>query len=252
MNRKALIFFAAFTLIATGAGLLLYLKAHQRLGSPAVRVVTIPLYDETGKRITDNSVFLPELVADATSKLAPVTVERKTLPRDTTLGKRIYSYPDGFEVLSSVVLMGNDRTSLHKPEICVIAAGWSIDSTQIETVKVKDPVEYELPVTKLRTSLRTKDQSGQPRVLHGVYVYWFVADGQMTARHDERMIWMAKRMLTTGVLDRWAYVSCFALSPDADDEATFARMKQFIASSVPQFQLVPKAQEGKSAAIAKQ
>ena len=80
-----------------------------------------------------------------------MTVERNSLPQDTTLGKRLYHFEDGFEVLSSVVLMGNDRTSLHKPEICILVQGWNIDSTEVEQVKMTQPFAYDLPVTKLNT-----------------------------------------------------------------------------------------------------
>jgi hypothetical protein len=252
MKAKGLVFVFAIALISGGAGLLLYLKAHQRLGKPAVLVAAVPLYDEKGKKIADQSVVLPETVPGATSKLAPVTIERNALPEDTTLGKRIYHFEDGFEVMSSVVLMGNDRTSLHKPEICILVQGWNIDSTEIEQVKINQPVPYELPVTKLKTSLRTKDKNGEQKILYGVFVYWFVADKQMTARHEDRMIWMAKNMLRTGVLDRWAYISCFALSQPGQEQLVFERIKNFMADSVPQFQLVPASEKTNSPALAAQ
>ena len=46
-------------------------------------------------------------------------------------------------------------------------------------------------------------------MLSGLYVYWFVADNQLTPYHGERMWWMARDLIRTGVLQRWAYVSYF-------------------------------------------
>jgi hypothetical protein len=51
------------------------------------------------------------------------------------------------------------------------------------------------------------------------------------------MRWMARDMLLTGVLQRWAYVACITLCAPGQEEATFSRMKEFIAAAVPQFQL---------------
>ena len=61
---------------------------------------------------------------------------------------------------------------------------------------------------------------GQPRLsscrtagrsrLSGVYVFWFVADGEETPSHFQMMKRLALHLLRTGVLQRWAYVSLFS------------------------------------------
>ena len=63
----------------------------------------------------------------------------------------------------------------------------------------------------------------------GVYVFWFVADNAYTARHGQRMWWMAREMMRTGVLQRWAYVSCFAACPPV--VFTEGVIKTFVPSS---------------------
>ena len=73
--------------------------------------------------------------------------------------------------------------------------------------------------------------------MHGCYVYWFVADLELTADHNERMWWMARDLIRTGVLQRWTYLSCLAVCPPGRDEQTYQRVKDFIAEVVPQFQL---------------
>jgi hypothetical protein len=163
-----------------------------------------------------------------------------TLPKDTSFGQRRYKAQDGFVLDLRVVLMGADRTSMHKPQICLPGQGWHIDDlASAETkVRVDRPQSYDLPVVKLVANAL----DDQNRPYSGIYVYWYVADDALSASALglQRMWWMATKLLRTGVLQRWAYVSCLARCPTGQENATFDRMKEFIAASVPQFQLYPR------------
>jgi hypothetical protein len=59
---------------------------------------------------------------------------------------------------------------------------------------------------------------------------------------------MAKHLLRTGELQRWAYVSVFAVCAPGQEDAAFERIKRFIAAAVPEFQLTPRAQPSVAAA----
>src|SRR5207245_1238680 len=109
----------------------------------------------------------------------------------------------------------------------------------VAQVRVEQPQPYELPEMKLiATKQATID--GQTVTGRGVYVYWFVAKDRYTPHHWERMWWMAKDLVRTGVLQRWAYITCFSVCAPGEEDATFERMKKFIADAVPQFQLTPQ------------
>jgi hypothetical protein len=99
-----------------------------------------------------------------------------------------------------------------------------------------------LPLAKLIATKEVAD-NGEKRVAPGVYVYWFVADDALSASVSgfQRNLMMASKLLRTGVLQRWAYVSCFSTCPPGQEDATFERMTRFIAASVPKFQLMPRA-----------
>ncbi len=188
------------------------------------------------------AVDLPERVLDFSSEPVETAKEvTETLPPDTSYGQRRYQAPDGFVIVLNVVLMGTDRTSLHKPQFCLTGAGWRIDTTETAKVPVPRPQPYDLPVVKLTTT-REVMLNNQPAPLRGVYVYWFVCDGAISGEPTgrERMWWMAKELLRRGVLQRWAYVTCFAVCPPGQEDATYERMQQFIAAAVPEFQLVPR------------
>ncbi len=237
-SMKALL--SVLLLVGGASGFLRCWKSIQKLGQPGVKVVAEPIYDEKGNRAATNSAFLPERVLDYSSEPAPITrLELDWLPKDTTYGRRYYKAPDGFEMLISVVLMGTDRTSIHKPQYCLIGQGWNINSSEsgITSLRIERPHPYHLPVMKLMTTAYRDKPDGQKTVARGIYVYWFVADGELTGDHLQRMWWMARDLVCTGTLQRWAYVSCFASCWPGQEEPTFERMKQFIAAAVPEFQL---------------
>lgn len=233
MKKQSLvILMTVIVLVGGSAAILLRLKNHQKLGPPGVRTEAI----SGSPRLR---ILLPETVLDFRSKaVEQEAVVTNTLPKDTSFGERLYRAPDGFETLLNVVLMGTDRTSIHKPQLCLVGGGWRIDKTELVTVPVPRPHPYELPVVKLTTT-KEGTINGRPATVRGVYVYWFVADNAISGEPSgfQRMWWMAKKLLTTGVLQRWAYVTCFSVCPPGREEAVFDRLKQFIAASVPEFQL---------------
>jgi hypothetical protein len=253
-TRSVKILMTVLLLVGGASGFLTRWKTIQKLGQPGVKVVAEPIYDEKGNRAATNSAFLPERVLDYSSEPVPITrLELDWLPKDTTYGRRHYRSPDGFEMLISVVLMGADRTSIHKPQYCLPGQGWNINSSEsgITSARIERPQPYDLPVMKLVTTVYRDEPDGQKTVVRGIYVYWFVADGELTADHVQRMWWMARDLVYTGTLQRWAYVGCFATCLPGQEEPTFVRMKQFIAAAVPEFQLAsgPVATEAPLSAV---
>jgi hypothetical protein len=177
------------------------------------------------------------------SELVPqASVVTNSLPPDTSFGQRLYNGDDGYQALINVVLMGADRTSIHKPQICLVGQGWKFDdrATHVVSVPMTQPVPYELPLMRVVATIDTMD-NGQPVKHAGVYAYWFVDASHLTAQHNEWKAWMVKDFLLTGVLDRWAYITIFSTCAPGQEEATFERMKKLIAAAVPEFQLVPRA-----------
>ncbi len=225
-------------LIALTAGFLQHRQTRQKLGLPGVKIVAQPIYDTDGNLLATNSVFLPEQVSNYKSDNRPVTQETlRWLPKDTTYGQRTYRAPDGFEAAFNVVLMGTDRTSIHKPQYCLSGAGWAVDPSELTTIAISEPYPYQLPVAKLTASHEGVTPTGEKVAHRCVYVYWFVADHELTAAPGQRMWWMARDLLQTGVLQRWAYVTCISYCAPGQEETTFNRMKPLISAAVPQFQL---------------
>lgn len=239
MNRQSWPILAVSVLLIAGTALFIqHRKTHQRLGIPGVKVAAVPIHDPEGKVVGTNSVALPQTVGDFKSEPEPVPrLVLEWLPADTTYGQRRYKAADGFEIAASVILMGADRTSIHKPQYCLAGSGWHIVKEEPDTITISQPHTYQLPVTKLTVVRNAQLASGQTVQVRGCYVYWFVADKQLTATHNQRMWWMARDLIRTGVLQRWAYLSCLAVSRPGEEEKGYQRVKAFIAEAVPQFQL---------------
>lgn len=235
MNRRTWLWTAVLGLMMLGSALVLArLDAVQRLGQPGVR--TRPLDDGTIRV----QVLLPEAVPGYRSEWVEQQKEViEALPPDTSFGQRHYKADDGFEVLLNVVLMGTDRTSIHKPQFCLTGAGWRIEETVRDRVRIPRPHPYDLPVVKLVAG-REMTLQRQTVPVRGIYVYWFVCEDGLSGEPTgfERMWWMARELVRRGVLQRWAYVTCFAVCLPGREEATYERMKAFLALAVPEFQLV--------------
>jgi Protein of unknown function (DUF3485) len=233
-NPKPLIFVVVLVLVAGTAGALVWFNKNQKLGQPGILATPIP-------GSTKMNFDLPEYVLDFTSTNVP---EDKTvtnmLPKDTSFAQRRYTTPDNFWVNANIVLMGADRTSIHRPEACLPGQGWHIDKKTPVNIPVGGAHPYQLPVMKWQITNFIRTPDGKKVEVCGLYVFWFVAKNEETTSHWQRLWWLTRDLLTTGTLQRWAYVSYFAACLPGQEDATFERMKELIAASVPQFQLPPE------------
>lgn len=221
-----------------GGAFVRHLGANQRLGTPGLKLSSEILKDPNGENVGTNSVLMP-VVAGYTPETDPLPrVMLDLLPPDTVYGQRRYRAADNFWIQSSVVLMGSDRSSIHKPQICLLGQGWRIEKQTPMTLRIEKPFPYDLSIMQIQASKTIRTEDGRERTFSSVFVYWFVSGDQLTADHLDRQWWMARDLLTKGLLQRWAYVTYFAACPPGLEQLTFERMKQFIVEAVPQFQLV--------------
>jgi hypothetical protein len=240
MNARGwMVFGAALGMMAATAGYLEKIGKNHRLGPAGVRVGPVPLHGEHGETVAAQSVLLPEKVLGGIGSDTGITEPELTdLPKDTTFGRRVYVFPDGFQAMISVVLMGTDRTSIHDPHFCMVGSGWTIDKTERVSMQMDRPHRYELPMMRLTTSRPDLSRPNQPGLMSGIYVYWFVTADKITADQGARLWSIAKRMVETGELERWAYIAYFAACPAGQEKATFERLEEMIRASAPEFQVM--------------
>jgi hypothetical protein len=240
--RIAFVTIAALTLMAAAAGSLRWLKDRVRMGEPGVRIVGLPLLSQSGRLATSNSVSLPASLPGYRSQLDAIPeLELSFLPPDTTFGRRSYQGVESLPPISaSVVLMGADRTSIHRPEYCMTGIGWQILQQTIRRIEVPGWPPGSLEVQRFDMTRTVEREDGRKVTINGVYVFWFVADGIRTASHSARQWQMVRDILSKGRSPRWAYISFFSLSEPGSEDVTFERMSRLIAAAVPDIEREPQ------------
>ena len=221
----------ALVLMAGTAVALAWLRANQRLGSPGVIATQIP------GQIKMN-IDLPERVLDFTStNVTEPEIAIGYLPKDTSYAERLYFDPDGLRIQSTAILMGADRTSIHRPEYCLPGQGWTIDKKQTVSIPIDDNPAYQLQLARWDLSISYQQPDGKKATAFALYVFWYVAHNEETPDHDKMLEKMTLNLFRTGDLERWAYISYFTQCGPGQQDAAFGEMKRLITAQVPQFQL---------------
>jgi len=236
INHAMTALLGGLILIGSTAVILRQIDQHRRLGEPGLVMIRENVLDEQGGIVNTNTVALPVRVLDYESTNAPITkVELGYLPADTTYARKVYYRSNAYPLQANVVMMGVDRSSIHKPQYCLVGQGWQVLSEGGDEIVLAGEPARRLPVWKMIAQQPQTLLDGREVMVKAVYVYWFVADGQVTARHEQRMWWMARGLLTSGTLQRWAYVSVLARCLPGQEDATYAQIKEFIAESTPRY-----------------
>lgn len=242
LSRPRILALVALLLIGGSALWLDQLRNAVKLGNPGVRMSSMPVLSEDSRIVRSNSVALPTRVPGYETQLGTITqLELEFLPPDTSYARRTYSTRDGsFSTQASAVLMGTDRTSIHRPEYCLTGQGWNIRTRAERSIRIGGTNGYDLPVQRYDMQFQG-EVNGRVAVRSGVYVFWFVADNQITASHVQRQWWLIRDLLLKRTLQRWAYISFFTDCAPGEEEATWARVSDLAATIVPEFQLTSPA-----------
>ena len=189
-----------------------------------------------------NPVELPAFLGtDWIGRRAEVTpIEREILPADTGFSRKVYvslAEPRR-DVLLSVVLSGRDRTSIHRPELCLVGQGWTIDAATRHQFQFPSAsgAAGSFPSTVLEVRREMASPHGKV-IVPQLAVYWFVDSRTVVATHWERLLRDAWNRVTRARADRWAYVLMQTDSSDGK-AAALARMQQILDDTLPAFQRV--------------
>lgn len=202
------------------------------------RFDALPVRTDTGVRLAAdgiNPVDLPAFIGtDWIGRRTEVTaVERDILPPDTGFSRRLYVALDDprRQVFLSVVLSGRDRSSIHRPELCVEGQGWTIKAGFAHDFRTTLTADGRLPATVLRV----ERAAGEGPAVKSLLAYWFVNGDRVVPSHVQRMLRGAWDRLRHGRADRWAYV---LVQTDAGDgeAAALARLQVVLDGTLPAFQ----------------
>ena len=182
---------------------------------------------------------LPERVGDFSGKSAEVSEsEHEILPKDTQFAKMLYTSPGGQQLSCQIVLSGGEKRSIHRPETCLPAQGWTKKSSQTVPVKLDDGRTIE--VMKLVISRPVEVQPGARKELKSLFLYWFVGKDITTPYHWKRILRTDWDRVIHGVSHRWAYVIVSApvlegfVPGGKNEDQTMEMLKRFVGEVAPQ------------------
>jgi len=209
----------------------------------AGRLDALQVSPRTGVKLAAGGVdpvALPNFLGvDWAGQAAEVTaVERETLPPDTGYSRMNYiSLRDRrLWVYLSIVLSGRDRTSIHRPEICLVGQGWTIRGSARHEFRWPPPdAGRVLPVTLLRIEREVPGPGGRPEKVPALFAYWFVGADKVVATHAGRMLHASWDRLRHLQAHRWAYVTVQTHALDGE-AAALARMQEVLGHTLPEFQ----------------
>ena len=188
------------------------------------------------------AMVLPENIGEWTGSGAAVTKEELAgLAPDTGFERRFYKNAAGDQMYVSIVLSGTDMAnSIHRPERCLVAQGWTPEKSQL--VRIPLPSGPPLEITKLTDEREAHLPDNKPIALRNLNYYWFIGSHDITASHWTRTLIDLKDRLLYGENQRWAYVTVATNITDnlrpggLNAEQSADLVEKFIAQLVPRFQ----------------
>lgn len=204
---------------------------------------------------------LPEYVGKWHGFDQPITErELQILAGDTQFARKIYTDGVGNAVFASIVMSGHDLdNSIHRPERCLPAQGWTIANSK--KLGIALPNGGKLQVTRLHNVRQVPTRDGKTVLIYNLNYYWFVGYHHLTASHLQRTFLDIQDRILKGYNQRWAYITVAANvaqdwgSPERAEDQTSALLEAFIGELVPELKrpdgadrLSPKGEEGLAAA----
>jgi len=160
--------------------------------------------------------------------------ERSVLGSETEFARKVYRNDMNDEIHVSIVLGGHDmNTSIHRPERCLPAQGWTIVNSSRLAIPVKAPEDEWLKVTRLYNQRLVKDREGRPFKWYSLDYYWFVGSTDTTASHFTRTYFDLRDRLLKGYNQRWAYITVAAILRNDIASEKDQQLKEFIQELVP-------------------
>ncbi len=149
--------------------------------------------------------------------------EYSILPRDTRLMKADYVNGYGDVYHCSIVIAGQSRGSIHRPEMCLPAQGFSLTARQSMDVSLPDGSSQ--PISYMQINRKGMNKEG--------FCYFFFSLDRRCNTHNERIfsdVWM--RTMHNRII-RWCMVT---LRSDNDFESDIGRedLQQFVKELLPQ------------------
>ena len=188
---------------------------------------------------------LPLSLGDYQGREYDMTAQEKNLlDEGVKLVRNLYSSSTGRQIMTTVILSGFVKRSLHRPEVCLPNQGWTVTDRTPLTLRLADGREVTMMMMRI-----FRDAEPQPGVrirTRAVNFYWYIgSDGTACADHYEHVFLSYFDSTFRNIQHRWAMASIFVPLPDqrVGQEDPFIELgavedaRNFIAQLAPQFML---------------
>jgi EpsI family protein len=173
-------------------------------------------------------------------------LELEMLAKDTAFARKLYTNGRGDQIFASIVLSGQDLdNSIHRPERCLPAQGWSVASSKVVAIPLPHGPVPELKATRLHNMREVRTNDGGKMPLYSLNYYWFVGWKDITASHFDRTYIDIKDRIIYGYNQRWAYITIASTITDKvtqfgkNEAETDALVEAFIQELMPQVKKPP-------------
>ena len=204
---------------------------------------TVFLLPKSSEQPAGIRVELPDFIGNWKGTEAEISPsERATLGEasGTRFARKTYRNLDGYEIMVSIVLSGRDMsTSIHRPERCLQAQGWTLQEGEQYAMSL--PQRGTFPLMQLRsTRLMNAEESAVTRELQTFY--WFVGEEDICAGHWSRWAIDNRDRLFRGVSQRWAFILVSAGVPIPQDPKNTDAARKWSQTTIREFikTLAPK------------
>ncbi|MCF7849398.1 MAG: EpsI family protein [Kiritimatiellales bacterium] len=172
--------------------------------------------NSTGGQYYIRNLELPDICPDCGEDLYKMSwAEYDALPHDTLFVKSAYTNENGGRVFVSIVLSGAERSSIHRPQRCLVGQGQTISGDHV----IEVPLAGRKPVRVM--VLETEQLAGTAEKRHkytSYYAYWFVGQDRETPSHLARMFWLGWDRVFRSVAHKWAYIAVSGIREEGNDE----------------------------------
>jgi len=144
--------------------------------------------------------------------------ELHILPKDTEFAKKRYVGSAPVDVSCEIVLSGAAKSSIHRPQVCLVAQGWTIQQERTIPITLANGQSQDVRV--LTIGRKEGSQS-----FTGYFIYWYVGKDRTTAYNFKRILLTSWDRVVRRVNHRWAYVTISgALPAGSDSESANQRL----------------------------
>lgn len=168
--------------------------------------------------ILPDTLYAPKCPACGSSMIRDWSLgESIQLPADTILMKKAYVYSNSSPIMVMAVISGNDRTSIHRPQMCVTAQGHTIVKERDAVLNIRSGMDLPIKIMDIQMRIR---RGSVKDVSFGHFIYWFTDGVSETRSHWKRTFTSIYDAVIKGKTRRWAYISVIEECKTAEDDVS--------------------------------